>query len=62
MKTKYKFTADSAKKFNKHVDLVVYGENVPEANIVHVSVDKGHLEEFFDATNVYLSMKKTNIQ
>src|SRR3989344_5909645 len=49
MAKQYKFTADKARKFNKFgIDLVVYGENVPEANVVHVSVKKGHLEEFYD--------------
>ncbi len=45
--TKYKFTADEAMKFNKHgVDLTVYGEGVSQANVVHVSVEEGHFEEF----------------
>jgi len=48
MKRKYIFTAKEARKFNKYgIDLVVYGENVPEANVVHVSVKKGHFEEFY---------------
>lgn len=38
---KYKYTAEEAEKFNKHgIDLTVYGENVPEANVCHVSVKK----------------------
>jgi|SRR5579862_341212 len=54
MEPKYKFTAKDAKKFNKYgVDLVVYGENVPAANVVHVSVDEGHLEEFYDLKSWY---------
>src|SRR5581483_9935306 len=49
MKRQYKFTQDKANKFNKYgIDLVVYNENVPEANVVHVSVKKGHFEEFYD--------------
>lgn len=45
--TKYKFTANDANKFNKHgVDLTVYGEGVAQANVVHVSVEEGHFEEF----------------
>jgi mannose-6-phosphate isomerase-like protein (cupin superfamily) len=51
---KYKFSTDKARKFNKFgIDLVVYGENVPEANVVHVSVEKGHLEEFYDLKSWY---------
>jgi quercetin dioxygenase-like cupin family protein len=49
MKTQYKFTADKAKKFNKHgVDLTVYGENVDQVNVVNVSVEKGHFQEFLN--------------
>ena len=45
--TKYKFTTDEAHKFTKHdVDLTVYGEGVDQANVVHVSVEEGHFEEF----------------
>jgi mannose-6-phosphate isomerase-like protein (cupin superfamily) len=54
MKKKYRFTADNAKKFNKYgVDLVLYGENVPAANVVHVSVGEGHFEEFYDLQSWY---------
>ena len=52
---KYKFAADEAQKFNKYgVDLTVYGENVPEANVVLVAVEKGHLEEFYDQKSWYI--------
>ena len=52
--TKYKFTADEAKKFSKHgVDLTVYGEGVLEANVVHVSVVEGHFQEFSDKESYY---------
>ncbi len=45
--TKYRFTADEADKFNKHgIDLTVYHEGVPQANVVHVSVEEGHFQEF----------------
>lgn len=45
--TKYKFTTDEASKFTKHgVDLTVYGEGVDQANVVHVSVEEGHFQEF----------------
>lgn len=55
MKSKYKFTADKARKFNKYgVNLVVYGENVPEANVVHVSVKKGHFQEFYDVKSYFI--------
>ena len=55
MAKQYKFTADKARKFNKFgIDLVVYGENVPEANVVHVSVKKGHLEEFYDVKSWFI--------
>lgn len=49
MTTNYKFTADKAQKFNKHgIDLTVYGMDVPTANVVHVSVEQGHFQEFYD--------------
>lgn len=52
--SKYKFTAEKANKFSKHgIDLVVYGENIPGANVVHVSVKKGHLQEFYDEKSYY---------
>src|SRR5690606_23040635 len=51
---KYKYEAKDAKKFNKHgIDLTIYGQNVPEANVVHVSVDKGHFQEFYDIQSTY---------
>lgn len=55
MKKQFKFTADKAKKFNKHgIDLTVYGENVPEANVVHVSVESGHFQEFYDVESYFI--------
>ena len=55
MSRKYKFTAAQAKKFNKHgIDLVVYGENYPPANVVHVSVKEGHFQEFYDIKSSYI--------
>lgn len=51
----YRFTTKDAKKFNKYgVDLVVYGENYPPVNVVHVSVKKGHFEEFYDEKSAYV--------
>ena len=55
MTRQYKFTAEKARKFNKYgVDLTVYGENVPEANVVYVSVKKGHLAETYDAKSWFI--------
>lgn len=52
---KYKFTAEKARKFNKHgIDLTVYGEDYPPANVVHVSVEKGHFQEFYDMESAYI--------
>jgi quercetin dioxygenase-like cupin family protein len=51
---KYKYTTTDAKKFNKHgIDLTIYGQNVPQANVVHVSVQEGHFQEFYDTTSTY---------
>jgi mannose-6-phosphate isomerase-like protein (cupin superfamily) len=51
---KYRFTAKDARKFNKHgIDLTIYGQNVPEANVVHVSVQEGHFQEFYDVESTY---------
>ncbi len=53
--TKFKYTADQADKFNKHgIDLTIYNENVPQANVVHVSVDEGHFQEFSDNESFYI--------
>lgn len=55
MSKKYLFTANEAKKFNKHgVDLTVYGEDVPEANVVFVSVKEGHFQEFIDVESYFI--------
>jgi quercetin dioxygenase-like cupin family protein len=55
MKRKYRFTAKNANKFNKHgIDLVVYGENYPPANVVHVSVKEGHFQDFYDVKSSYV--------
>lgn len=54
MRRQYKFTAKDAKKFNKHgIDLVVYGQEIPEANVVFVSVKIGHFQEFYDKNSSY---------
>lgn len=52
----YRFPASEAKKFNKHgIDITVYGEGVPTANVVYVEVKDGHFQEFLDpvATFIY---------
>ena len=55
MTRQYKFTAEKARKFNKFgVSLTVYDENIPEVNVVRVSVKKGHFEEFYDTKIWYV--------
>lgn len=55
MTTKYKFTADKASKFKKHgVDLTVYNERVPSADVVYVTVDGGHMQEFIDVKSHFI--------
>lgn len=52
---KYKYTVDQANQFNKHgIDLTVYGMAVDSANVVHVSVEKGHFQEFYDIKSYYI--------
>jgi mannose-6-phosphate isomerase-like protein (cupin superfamily) len=52
---KYKYTAKDARKFNKHgIDLTVYGENIPSADVVHVGVEKGHFQEFYNDTSTHM--------
>jgi mannose-6-phosphate isomerase-like protein (cupin superfamily) len=51
---KYKYTASDARQFNKHgIDLTVYGQDVPLANVVHVSVKHGHFQEFYDVESTF---------
>jgi len=46
---KYKYTTKEAKKFSKHgIDLINYGLNFPALNIVHIHLDEGHYQEFYD--------------
>lgn len=53
--TRYKYPAADARQFNKHgIDLTVYGANVPTANVVFVSVEKGHFQEFYDKRSHYM--------
>lgn len=52
---KYKYTKEEAQKFDKHgIDLTVYGEEVPGAGVVHVSVKEGHFEEFYDTVSTFI--------
>ena len=54
MRKKYKYTVKDARQFNKHgIDLTIYGQNVPMANVVHVCVEKGHFQEFYDLESTY---------
>jgi mannose-6-phosphate isomerase-like protein (cupin superfamily) len=55
MQIKYKYTSNEARKFNKHgIDLTIYPYHVPSANVVHVSVKKGHFQEFYDLKSYYI--------
>ena len=52
---KYKYTTKDARQFNKHgIDLTVYGENIPSADVVHVSVEKGHFQEFYNDKSTFM--------
>jgi len=52
---KYKYSASEAHEFNKHgIDLTVYNTGVAAANVVHVSVQKGHFQEFYDLKSYYI--------
>lgn len=54
MTKKYKYTAKEADKFNKFgIDLTIYGQTEPSANVCHVSVKKGHFEEFYDTVSAF---------
>jgi mannose-6-phosphate isomerase-like protein (cupin superfamily) len=55
MSKKYKYTVNDAKQFNKHgVDLTVFNYSVPDANVVLVSVEKGHFQEFYDVKSHFI--------
>ena len=48
----YKFSGEAASKIHKHgIDLTIFNENVPQVNVVHISVELGHLQEFFDTVS-----------
>lgn len=55
MTKQYKFTAKNSLQTHKHgVDLTIYGSDTPEANVVFVSVDEGHFEEFYNAKSHFM--------
>lgn len=51
---KYRYTVEEADRFTKHgIDLTVYGQNVPSATVVHINVQKGHFQEFYNLVSTY---------
>jgi mannose-6-phosphate isomerase-like protein (cupin superfamily) len=53
--TQYKHTAEDAEKFTKHgIDLTVYGQQGPSATVVHVNVERGHFQEFYNVRSSYI--------
>lgn len=55
MGQKYLFKAKNARHFNKYgIDLTVYDEKFPLANVVHVRVKKGHFEEFYQLKSTFI--------
>jgi mannose-6-phosphate isomerase-like protein (cupin superfamily) len=53
--TQYRYTADGAEKFTKHgIDLTVYGQRDPAATVVHVNVERGHFQEFYNVRSSYI--------
>ena len=51
---KYKYAVEDAGRFTKHgIDLTVYGQNVPSATVVHVTLEEGHFQEFYDLVSTY---------
>ncbi len=53
--TKFKFSADEADKISKHgIDLTIYNEAGQQANVVHVSVEEGHFQEFSDKESYFI--------
>lgn len=54
MSTKYKYIVKEADKISKHgIDLIIYGQDEPSANVCHVSVKKGHFQEFLDKKSAF---------
>jgi len=53
--TKYRFTEAEADKFNKHgVDLTLYDAGVERVEVLHVSVEEGHFQEFSDKKSYFI--------
>jgi mannose-6-phosphate isomerase-like protein (cupin superfamily) len=53
--TQYKYTAEGAEKFNKHgIDLTVYSQRDSSATVVHVNVERGHFQEFYNVRSSYI--------
>jgi mannose-6-phosphate isomerase-like protein (cupin superfamily) len=53
--TQYRYPAADAEKFTKHgIDLTVYGQRDPSATVVHVRVERGHFQEFYNVRSSYL--------
>jgi mannose-6-phosphate isomerase-like protein (cupin superfamily) len=51
---KYKYAVRDADRVTKHgIELTVYGQHVPSATVVRVTVDEGHFEEFYDVVSTY---------
>ena len=54
MKKQYRYTAKDADKVTKHgIKLTLYGQNEPSANVCHVTVKKGHFQEFYDVKSAF---------
>ncbi len=55
MSKQYKFTAENSHQAHKHgVDLTIYDSDTPGANVVFVSVDEGHFEEFYNTKSHFI--------
>lgn len=53
--TKYKITADEAKQFQKHgVGLTLYDCGTDQVEVLHVVVEEGHFQEFFDTKSHFI--------
>ncbi|MET8234299.1 cupin domain-containing protein [Micromonospora sp. NPDC005298] len=51
----YRYAAQDAQKFTKHgIDLTVYGQENPSATVVHVHVERGHFQEFYNVRSAYI--------
>lgn len=49
-----RYTVQDAVRFSKHgVDLTVYGQDSGSATVVHLRVDHGHFQEFYDLQSTY---------